>query len=55
VTIATALSQQPGLAAGFERWVSRMVLPGIYREELQRLAEHAEGRRIHEPVPKAEG
>ena len=52
VTIATALSRQAGLAAGVERWVSRSVLPGIYREELQRLAEHAEGRRVHEPVPQ---
>jgi hypothetical protein len=32
-----------------------MVLPSIYRQELQRLAEHAEGRLVHEPVMKLEG
>jgi uncharacterized protein YndB with AHSA1/START domain len=50
VTIATALGPQRGLRASIERWVSRRVLPAIYEEELQRLAEHAEGRRVHEPV-----
>ena len=51
-TIATRLSARTGIAAALERWVSRRVLPGIYRDELQRLAEHAEGRRVHEPVPQ---
>ena len=55
VTIATAVSPRGGLAAVFERAVSRRVLPPIYREELQRLAEHAEGRQVHEPVPQSEG
>ena len=45
VTISTALSPQRGLAAAVERWVSRRVLPGMYREELQRLAEQARGDR----------
>lgn len=52
VTIATKLSMRTGIAAAVERWVSRRVLPGIYRQELQRLAEHAEGRRVHDPVPR---
>lgn len=52
VTIATRLSTRRGVAAAIERWVSRLVLPRLYREELQRLAEHAEGRRVHDRVPE---
>jgi len=52
VTIATVLNQRPGLAAALERFVSRRMLPAIYRQELQRLAEHAEGRHVHAPIPQ---
>jgi hypothetical protein len=51
VTFTTVLSARRGLAAAIERWVSRRVLPTVYEEELRRLAEHAEGRRVHTPVP----
>lgn len=38
VTIATDLERKPGLAGRIERWLAGMLLPGIYREELGRLA-----------------
>jgi sugar/nucleoside kinase (ribokinase family) len=55
VTIVTGLNRRSGLAGAIELFLTRKVLPGIYRKELQRLAEHAEGRQVHEPLPKAEG
>jgi hypothetical protein len=53
-TISTVLTGPAGLAGAIERFVSSRVLPPIYREELKRLAEIAEGRRTHEPVSNAE-
>lgn len=50
VTFITTLSPRRGLAAAIERWVSRRALPGIYDDELERLAEYAEGRRVHAPI-----
>jgi hypothetical protein len=55
VTIATDLKAKSGLAGAIERFVARKILEPIYRQELQRLAEHAEGRRVHEPVPDHPG
>lgn len=55
VTIVTGLNRRPGLAGAVELFLSKKALPGIYRKELQRLAEHAEGRQLHEAVPKSEG
>lgn len=55
VTIRTLIQPRPGIAGWIERAVTRRVLPALYREELQRLAEHAEGRRVHDPVPLGPG
>lgn len=55
VTIATTLKPRVGIAGWIEAFVSRRILPPLYREELQRLAEHAEGRQVHAPVPQGPG
>lgn len=55
VTIATTLQPRSGVAGWIESIVTRRVLPPLYHEELLRLAEHAEGRRVHPPVPQGPG
>jgi hypothetical protein len=54
VEIRTRLSSKRGLMPAIERFVSRRVLPGIYAAELERIAEHAEGRKTHPPLPRLE-
>jgi hypothetical protein len=39
VTISTEFPRRPGIRAALERWISGIVLPRIFREELDRLAE----------------
>lgn len=51
VTIQTVLSPARGVKAAIERLVSKRVLPTIYAAELQRIAEYAEGREAHPPLP----
>ena len=55
VTIATTVKPRAGIAGWIEAFVTRRILPPLYREELQRLAEHAEGRQVHAPVPLGPG
>ncbi|HEU4827567.1 MAG TPA: SRPBCC family protein [Gemmatimonadales bacterium] len=50
VTIATDLEQKPGFAGKIERWLAGRILPGIYHEELMRLA----GIAREEPAPEPE-
>jgi hypothetical protein len=52
VTIQTRLSPARGVRAAIERFVSKRVLPTIYAAELRRIAEYAEGRHNHPPVPR---
>ena len=44
VTITTRVPDRPGLRGVVERWLSKSLLPRIYRDELQLLAQHAERR-----------
>ncbi|HEX6643291.1 MAG TPA: SRPBCC family protein [Gemmatimonadales bacterium] len=41
VTISTEFPRRPGLRAALERWISGIVLPRIFREELERLGDVA--------------
>jgi polyketide cyclase/dehydrase/lipid transport protein len=40
VTIATEIEARPGLAGAIERFFTSLLLPRIYRRELEKLAEH---------------
>jgi hypothetical protein len=42
VTITTRVPDRPGFRGVVERWLSKSLLPRIYRDELQLLARHAE-------------
>ena len=55
VTIATTVRPRAGIAGWIEAFVTRRSLPPLYREELQRLAEHADGLQVHAPVPQGPG
>lgn len=44
VTIRTDFAQRPGLRAALEGWITRRVLPRVFREELSRLEAVAAGR-----------
>ncbi len=55
VTIATTVKPRAGVGGWIEAFVTRRILPPLYREEVQRLAEHAEGRQVHAPVPQGPG
>jgi hypothetical protein len=52
VTIATDLHVGDGLSGRIQGFVAERVLRRLYLEELQRLADLAEGRTRHEPVPQ---
>jgi polyketide cyclase/dehydrase/lipid transport protein len=45
VTIATEFAARPGVSGFLERLVTSLVLPGIYRKEIARLAEYAARQR----------
>jgi hypothetical protein len=51
VTIATDLSVRSGIAGRIQGFLATRFLRPLYDEELQRLADLAEGRRSHDPVP----
>jgi hypothetical protein len=52
VTIATDLHVGDGIAGRIQGFVAERFLRPLYLEELQRLADLAEGRVRHEPVPQ---
>lgn len=54
VTIVTRL-MRGGMFGAIEKFLSAKMLPRIYQQELLRLAEHAEGRQVHQPVPESPG
>ena len=50
ITIATMLQRGGGLRGAVERWLTRRVLPAVYREELERLRRYlAEGGPVMMP------
>jgi hypothetical protein len=55
VTITTDLHVPDGLAGRIQGFMAERFLLPIYREELQRLADVAEGRLQHDPVPQKPG
>jgi hypothetical protein len=55
VTITTDLQVRSGLAGRIQGFLAERFLRPLYAEELQRMADHAEGRLRHEPVPNRPG
>jgi hypothetical protein len=55
VTITTEMNVRDGLAGRLERFLTNVAMLPIYRDELRRLAEYAERRVIHPPVPRRGG
>jgi uncharacterized protein YndB with AHSA1/START domain len=55
VTITTDLQVRSGLAGRIQGLLAERFLRPLYAEELQRLADQAEGRLRHEPVPNGPG
>ena len=55
VTITTDLHVRSGLAGRIQGFLAERFLRPLYAEELQRMADHAEGRLRHEPVPNRPG
>ena len=55
VTITTDLQIGDGLAGRIQGFVAERYLQPLYAEELQRLADVAEGRARHDPVPDRPG
>jgi hypothetical protein len=53
VTIETEAPGRGGVAGWLEGVIARRALLPLYRHELERLADIAEGRQLHEPVPLA--
>jgi hypothetical protein len=51
VTIVTEAPGRGGVAGWLERILATRVLLPLYHDELARLADIAEGRHLHEPVP----
>lgn len=55
VAIVTDLRVRGGVAGRIQAFLSDRILRPLYREELERIADIAEGRRMHDPVPRSAG
>jgi hypothetical protein len=53
VTIRSVLSSRRGVAGVLERFATKKFLGRVYAAELTRLAEYAEGRQAHAPIPRS--